>query len=221
MKHDLGQDCVYVMFDDTRRPSEGVRYGNKVYSPCTLLVNDEECKSINKLYERPSHETETRFIAAYQMIQQEYDYLWFIEYDVRCYGSYKEALGKCDHMDHDFLSNELQSVFEVPYWHYWDTWKTEIPKEHLWRCFFPVNRFTKRALAILCQETGKIQAFCETYTPTILSMHGMKMASFPTDMNGIMRWEEIPHNIYEHMPKERNKLYHPIKVRSQTPWYTN
>lgn len=136
-------------------------------------------------------------ILRYHMFNQNYDYLWLIEYDVRFTGDWNLFLDSYENDNADLLCCHLKLRSEEPNWYWWKSFDyrsnsslmdgcTELPIEaasnqgikHL-RCFLVVSRFSKAAISDLIKtHSGKWLAHQEFIVPTSLFFNGFKVRDF-------------------------------------------
>jgi hypothetical protein len=155
-----------------------------------------------------------------------FDYLWLIEYDVYCKGSFARALKPADNVDCDFLAKGRDDGFEVrkyckePRWCWWNDLFGQLSKmPHMLRkgCFFAVTRVTPRFIETVKANLGKSTGFCEIYFPCLCVANGLSYKALPYECIGDVRFQ--PDYKLEQLEKEAisDKLYHPLK---QNPGYT-
>jgi hypothetical protein len=232
MQQQLGAANVFLMFDETRGPinqphikwndTTGVAEG-----PAIITVNEEDCKRINQLHmvgERTgsANRVEAQICSCYKAIRKEYDYLWFIEYDVYS-NDYKQALGKFDHIAADMLTkgtaNNKQKAFRTSKqnknWFWWNSLVGDISKTPLQDqrgCFFPINRFSKRFLETLEANLSKSSGYCEVYFPTLCHISGLTLETMPLSTFAEFRYRpEITGEEFKKIKTTDYRLYHPVK----------
>jgi len=173
---------------------------------------------------------------------QDYDYYWYIEYDVRYSGKWSQFFNNFNNNDSDLITSYLRSYKEEPRWLLWYLNHTEltIPESERIRSFNPVMRISNKALTYLHESflDGWI-GHLEVLIPTLLHNNGFELEDFggsgkfcqkeninrnyigsENNLDGVldhgtMRYR--PHLIY--LGLKKNKLYHPIKPVKDTVKY--
>jgi hypothetical protein len=142
--------------------------------------------------------------------------LWLIEYDVYS-NDFKEALHPFNDVDADMLTKIYTSKYNWrnKKWFWWDKLEGEIsnvPMEQRRRCFFPINRFSKKFLQVIEQNLSKSSGYCEVYFPTLCHINGLILKSMPSNTFGTFRYQPaIPYHEIESIKKQDYRLYHPVK----------
>jgi hypothetical protein len=168
----------------------------------------------------------------------DYDFYWFIEYDVRYTGTWDSFFGPVRELDHDFVTTHIRWFAEEPDWDFWPTFghgAERVPNEQLLRSFNVIYRISNRALTFLDNILRDgWQGHHETLIITLLHRNGFKLldlggnGSFvsPQARNavytskgyrsgwlsplGTLRWR--PSRTRPGLRK--NKIYHPVKPKS-------
>lgn len=165
----------------------------------------------------------------------EYEWYWFVEYDVRYNGEWGSLLRSFESFDHDLITSHIRHFSEEPWWPWWDTLyhpSKKIEKNQYLRSFNPIYRMSNRSLKFIheAQKEGW-QGLYEVSFPTLLHIGGYRIMDFGGDgdftppgltnktytshglKNGLlnpfctMRWRPSSN----HAGLRRNKLYHAIK----------
>lgn len=224
MQAQLGAENVFLLFDETKAPIQQphIRWNNPAgvaQGPAIITINESDCLTINKLHQigeftGSEHRPEAQVYACYQAIKKDYDYLWFIEYDVYS-NNYKEVLGSLDGIQADILTTYTKTRRKDKRWFWWPNLIgpiSETPVRHRMGCLFPINRFSKKFLSVLEQNLSKNSGFCEVYFPTLCALSGLKLKSIPTNHLGIFRYRPILSGKEFHQINQTdNRLYHPLK----------
>ena len=176
---------------------------------------------------------------------RDYDYYWYIEYDVRYSGKWSQFFKHFNNNDSDLLTSYLRYYKEEPNWSHWYLNHPDltIPESERIRSFNPLMRISKKALTYLHESLmdGWI-GHLEVLIPTLLHQNGFEIEDFggsgkfcrkeninrhyiPSKNNlrgdldhGTMRYK--PHPVYLGLSK--NKLYHPVKpVKYTVIFYLN
>jgi hypothetical protein len=170
--------------------------------------------------------------------QRGYRHYWFVEYDVRFTGNWRDFFEQWSPSEMDLLTTHIRVNLQEPAW-YW--WGLEHPTKSIsvasrLRCFYPIFRISRPALEYLhqCLVDGWA-GHGEVLVPTLLFHGGFALEDFggtgpfvraenrekfyldsPTNAygelrEGTFRWRP---SMREPGP-EPGKLYHPIKTDSQ------
>lgn len=196
-----------------------------------IITSKEESEAIDPLinkYNLPTmyYRGESAYIRAAEGVTYlfgKFDYLWLIEYDVYCKGSFAKALKPADNVDCDFLAKgrddgyEVRKYWKEPRWCWWNDLFLEISKmPHMLRqgCFFAVTRVTPRFIETVRANLGISTGFCEVYFPCLCVANGLSYKALPWQCIGDVRYQ--PSFDFAELEKEAvpNKLYHPLKQNS-------
>lgn len=196
LRRDLGRERVFVVFDDTRGawtsrdPSVDLTEGADV-----LVVTDDACERENPMHRKGyGHDAaswsfwhpETAMVLAHEWLARERgvtaDLVWFVEYDVRCQGSFADVFAECDAIAGDVMAcgrsagdqSRLRLSSEDPGWCWWANGLEgeiagRVGREALVGCFFPVVRLSRAGAAALRAEFGRSTGFCEVYVSTLIA----------------------------------------------------
>ena len=173
---------------------------------------------------------------------RDYDYYWFIEYDVRYSGKWSQFFNNFNNNDSDLITSYLRYYKEESRWAHWYLNHPELTnsESELIRSFNPIMRISNKALTYLHESflDGWIGNL-EVLIPTLLHNNGFELEDFggsgkfcqKENINrhyigsenniygeldhGTMRYR--PHPIY--LGLRKNKLYHPIKPAKDTVKY--
>jgi hypothetical protein len=149
-----------------------------------------------------------------------FDYLWIIEYDLYCHGSFAEALKPCHHIEADLLAKgrddsiEKRRFYLDPHWVWWGDLWGELAKMPLMArtgCFFPIVRMSQRFIETLRENLGRSTGFSEVYFSNLCVAYGLKYKTIPWICIGDVRFQ--PDYTLEELQKTAlpNRLYHPVK----------
>jgi len=232
MQDQLGSENVFLLFDETNGPpaassikwnsAEGVSAG-----PAIITVNEADCQKINALHNEgefsgSKHKVEGQIYACYKAIKGDYDYMWFIEYDVFC-NNFHSALRPFDDVAADMLTKGSSSNYQKwirtyllnRKWFWWSGLEGEISRVSIFKrrgCFFPINRFSKRFLQVMEQNLSKSSGYSEVYFPTLCHVNGLVLKSLPLNLFSDFRYQpNITVKEIKNVKKEDNRLYHPVK----------
>jgi hypothetical protein len=171
---------------------------------------------------------------------RDYDYYWFVEFDVRYSGDWGSFFEIFSPFTHDFIASHIRRYDEEPLWHWWGTLRhpvKTIGQGNCLRSFNVIFRISNRGLVFIDREQRDgWEGFNEVSLPTLLHNGGYRILDFGGDgdftlpqlknrtytSHGLkdgwlnpfctMRWR--PSRVRAGLRK--NKLYHSIKPRSMT-----
>lgn len=141
-----------------------------------------------------------------------YRYIWTIEYDVYCQGSWEEYLNKYSNDESDFIANRLTKTNKKGIWY--NRFKAGTSKAaseryiDVYRTFNPIMRFSNKGLTYICDELkdGRIYGFYEWLYPTMLIYGGYTIKSIDEKY---MQYREESKNVEGELIN--GNLYHPLK----------
>lgn len=163
----------------------------------------------------------------------EYDFVYYMEFDVYYNGNIKEMFDDfaTNLKDYDMLTSKIRTYFQSTNWWWFDNnvdadirtnreW--DIPLEEWKRSVNPLTRFSTKAIDLLFKhyKTGPVKFF-EFFWITVISFNGLKYGDFGGTGDYVIKGYENKYyrNIsYVTAPqirfrqiREKNKLYHPVK----------
>lgn len=184
------------------------------------------------------HNMEYSFMSFYKE-HPKYNFYWLIEYDVYNTGNWYDLFSYYDknHKDVDLYTTHIN--YDLGDWQ--TTWKPIA--DYLWiksfnltnnikcKCFNPIDRFSNKALSILCDSYEKGDyGFFEIAMPTIFINNGLTLKVFgkTTEYNKDNRFVDdfsdehfefindetvqFEHKYRYKSELEEGKIYHPIKT---------
>lgn len=159
----------------------------------------------------------------------EYEYYWFIEYDVVYTGNWRNFFDYWDACNADFLTCHIKKQPSKPQWAWWDLEHPEetIELEKRVSSFNTIYRLSNEAIAFIDQKHREYwRGHEEVLIATLLHNNGFSLRDFggsgkfvlPDDLNKFyidgaankdksMRWRPS----FERPGRGKNKLYHPVK----------
>jgi hypothetical protein len=168
--------------------------------------------------------------------QPNFQYYWFIEYDVRYTGNWKDLFDGFADNPSDLLASHIRHQEEEPRWIFWKTLQLppgETLSGPMIRAFCPVQRLSARALRLLAVSVQEgWSGHFECLVPTLLAEKGYALSDFGGDGRyvpkgfrnryytsyswrdgnllhfGSMRFRPN-HDVIQ--PSGRALLYHPVK----------
>lgn len=165
----------------------------------------------------------------------DYDYYWVVEYDVRFSGNWNDFFTACMASAADLLCTTLTRYPETPDWYHWDSLTLPnkgIDRRDLVRGFFPICRFSNRALAQVHRDySAGAGGHQECLMPTLLYQAGLVLEDIggtgefvrPGNENRFYRNTPGEHDlspgsfvfrpVMHRTGQEPNMLWHPVKSR--------
>jgi hypothetical protein len=153
---------------------------------------------------------------------KDFEYIWFIEYDVYCKGSFAKALKPYNNdYDCDLLAKggddrySIRTVCTHPTWCWWRDLFGEISKTpYVDRrgSFLPVMRVSRKLIQVLTDNLGKSTGYCEVYIPTICVTSGLTYNIMRSSVFGVFRYRPTMTLVEAKLIAEQDKLYHPVKM---------
>ena len=257
LRTDCGEHRTYVMMDNTkggweasRGPLCAIDLPASLTLDNTFLVTDADCVAVNSIHDQGYRggntvvswmfwHPETAFVLCHDWLRAKekegscpsFEYVWFVEYDVRCAGSFHDALTICNEIKSDFMAcgtseggDRLRFASEDPSWCWFPRLDGEIAKrvQHMDRVgsFFPMVRISTPMSEALKSEFGKSTGFSEVYTSTLAAVTpGLTAKAMPATVLGSFRysptitrekWTQIE-SLRKNPTVEPPLLYHPIK----------
>lgn len=112
----------------------------------------------------------------------EYDFFWFIEFDVRYTGDWESLFRAFEKDDSDFITSHIRRLRDEPYWCWWDSLShpsKAIPRDQYVRSYNVIFRISKRALWYIheAQKDGW-RGHNEVSLPTLLLQGGFSITDF-------------------------------------------
>lgn len=153
-----------------------------------------------------------------------FKYYWFIEYDVKFTGNWKQLLEICSQNSCDFMAAQFLSYSKDPNWLFWEKMdlKDGFERKEPVRSLNPICRLSNRALKAIMesQEQGSL-GHNESLLATVVLNAGLSTGQIPKMFfNSICDGCGF-HPFETHRPGpeiliawRRNKIYHPIKSKS-------
>ncbi|MEI8176243.1 MAG: DUF3405 domain-containing protein, partial [Candidatus Omnitrophota bacterium] len=135
-----------------------------------------------------------------------FDYYWKVEFDVRFVGEWSDFFDRFAHDDSDFLATEIKTPRTCPDWR-WEQLVSPVPFNERIGCFFPVTRFSRKALEVLDRSyRAGIDGFCEVAVPTTLKSEGLSINDLGRSCydGSTLGWKRFHR-------RKRGYLHHPVK----------
>jgi len=200
---------VVMLYDNSRKDFKPSKVG-----PQYVLFDTDDLKQIGYCVHEKSavwYNGDYPLLHFYKQYPN-YQYYWMIEYDVHFKGHWRIFFDAYYHDNSDLLAAHVRTPNQEPQWGWWDHHNLDVKSESQRGVFFPVMRFSNRALKFLDEKykSGK-WGFCEVVVPTLLHTHGYKISDLGEtfyDRKGFRPITRIPLEPLFLLPK--NKLYHPV-----------
>lgn len=152
-----------------------------------------------------------------------FEYYWFVEWDVAYSGNWSYLCSKHDSNDADYISYSFMTNTSVePGWFHNGQWNfktiSNFKQEELVKTFNPIMRLSKRALDHLDDvfKNGN-SGFYEIFLGSVLKRDGYRLDGFlehgdltPDGFIYLPGGRSIDFNITKVIP---NRLYHPVKTQ--------
>ena len=165
----------------------------------------------------------------------EFAYYWFVEYDVRFSGAWRDFFSAFEHSDADFLSTSIRRASRDPNWMHWPTLhppenENPPPVDEMLCSFMPIFRISHRGLQMIDRAYREgWTGHCEASWPTILYRAGCSIEDIGGD--GEFVRPQNRNRFYTNNPSDvdlapgsvvfrpvrwkagssRNRLWHPVK----------
>jgi hypothetical protein len=221
LQKDVGFSNCYLLMDDTHHPepihSIYSRW-NHIVPHCPIIyINYEECCQVNKLHSSNKEQVESQLYILSKCIQQDYDYLYLIEYDVFCDGNWKTTLDKNNSLTDDFLATHVENYnsYNMLRWGHWFHLKGpkrfKPKRQDRVKSFFPITRYSKKGIQLLQSKIGIYTGFCEIYIPSLFKQNQFTYNNIETICIG-KHWifTEEDKSLFKPLLYNDNKLLHPI-----------
>jgi len=217
---ELGVNNCYLMMDETNliKPyhSNVSRYTNPNKDTNIIYIHWKDCCQVNKLHKNNKEQVESQLYILYKLIPQEFDYLYFIEYDVYCDGNWKETLEKNNSYSHDFLATHVDD-YRIQHisWGHWFNLKgskqLKPKREHRVKSFFPITRYSTLFFKMLEKQIGRYTGFCEIFIPSLVKQQHLTYGNLNLDCIG-HHWifTDDEKDQFKPLLMNHNTLLHPV-----------
>jgi len=167
---ELGQDTFLLVDDSNANVSlpGAVRLVGSAYAPHhkVLLYNEQEARSACQFHKSNELQKHTSVALLHAYLQPiRWRFIWVIERDAVCHGSWKECLGPVADRDTDFLTVGMVAQYSQsmswPWWTAMEGQLSSISLDSRFSSFFPVVRCSKRMVADLHQQLDNSGGFSE------------------------------------------------------------
>lgn len=200
-----------------------------------VTVSEADCIALNSLHNVGREQGSlfkieghmvaiSKFLSANTHIFDPMEYMWFIEYDVHCHGSFKTIFDKVANSKADLLmkgsddTNEIRTVINEPYWVWWENGLqgeiAAIHPVHRRGGFLPIMRVSNRFVKCIEHNLGTSSGFFEIYLPTLCYLNKLSLEALPEDIFGMFTWRQVHMSVpaIEYYFEPTNILFHPVKT---------
>lgn len=222
LRNQCGSDNVFLLFDDTQTPfPDTTAPTTRLSAPNpdpkvrTVLTNFNECISFNKLHRSNKEQVESQIGIFGKLCPVDYDFVWFIEYDVYCDGDWAKVFDvvQAKKKTTDFMATK---VFEYKDYILWNHWFAitgrrydRPPLTERVKGFFPIVRISTALMKEIHDNMGVYSGFSEVYIPTLTKQRGLTYGNLPDSIIGPVFDFFLEKNVKIETHLE-NKLYHPV-----------
>jgi hypothetical protein len=215
MRNELDDANVFLAFDESRgRLADIDPYFAEANAHAIIALTQDMCSTNvpNGMHDSMWANVDCTVVESSRFVlarRPDMQYMWLVESDVYCNGSYRTAFAHAHSLAHDFLATNVEEYGDNNnhQWVWWDNLKGDIagtPRTDQVKSFFPITRFSRAMLAAVTAEYGRSSGFCEVFFPTLARKRGLTFASLPAEM-GIIQYDEINSRVPAHTD---NMLYH-------------
>jgi hypothetical protein len=231
-----GSPDVWLLLDSRTTGGDTI---SKRYKRCFIVDQTDIFQRLSYLqFEGFSSSYHTHLpLLDFYLSHPEYDFYWFIEYDVRYSGNWESLLRAFEKFDSDFITSHIRRFKDEPEWYWWDTFHNpskRIPKNQYVRSINVIFRISNRALDYInkAQKNGWM-GHNEVSLPTLLLHNGYTIMDFGGDgefvppglKNKVYTSNSLKNGVLNPFCTLRyrpscsrvglisNKIYHPIKPR--------
>jgi len=183
-----------------------------------LLLDEESMKKYNSLHTDNWYNIDSLLGYLY-VNRSEYDYYWFIEYDVRFSGDWADFFHHYDskNITDAILINGMWKFNGDSSWWVWDNlnWKDEKLMEERYAAFVFVARCSRHLMQCVHDNIGISSGYAEVYLATFCSDQGLSCSSVDKKFRGsicdtVQKISAAQYNQLKH--EEPNKLFHKVHL---------
>lgn len=235
---DFGNSCILYHVKD------GVKINQKILDLPHYICTDSSISKVGYPTYSPNNSLRpgsAHFLLIQFYREHVYKNYWFIEYDVRFHGKWRDFFHYFNNCKEDFITSHIRRYEEEAEWIYWSSISHPIEKiqtSELLRSFNPIFRISYPALEYIDNiYQKKWKGHYELTFPTFLQNGGFKIRDFGG--NGSFVYSEDKNRFYidptscwmkdgsmrfcdPHLwlfNKPRNKLFHPIKPNEKQRYF--
>jgi hypothetical protein len=220
LQNDFDRDNVFFLLDTTNLEEIPQNINNLLQFDITIA---EKIDPFIHSFNLPGlgYRFESKMLYSHYNISKEkqYDYIWFIEYDVWCNGSFAKALEYTKDIHCDLLTKGGDTLYEIRRQpkHHWCWWNdlfgelSDLPMSQRVGGFLPVMRVSTALLDLLHKNLGVSTGFCEIYIPTLCVANGLSYKTLHPNIFGIFQYRPILFLQDVVKYKQNHTLWHPVK----------
>lgn len=217
IQDDCPDDDVFLLYDATHCPIE-------TDSPHVFIVSEADARKTTYPFINFWYHGDYPLLLFYKH-RPEYEYYWMIDHDVRFTGCWRTLFDSIPQSD--FAGTDVARYHSSKDWFWWRE-KDYIPLDDRLRvkAFFPVVRFSNRALNLLDRHRGKgANGFLEWAPTTILNSENYSIIDLgdhgeftPSSCRGhfyspdTFKWRPV----MEQAGQAPDWLYHPVRESTET-----
>jgi hypothetical protein len=221
LQDDFQANNVYMLLDTTNgEPQQPIAN--------LLSFSSRKARKIDPFFDEfnlpgMGYRFESKMIYADREIRRhrDFQYIWFIEYDVYCKGSFAKALKPYANYHCDLLAKGGDDRYAIrtfcthPLWCWWGDLFGEIamtPYVNRTGSFLPVMRVSRQLIQLLTDNLGRSTGYCEVYIPTLCVTSGLTYKTLMPPVFGKFRYRPVMTLDEVEQIAEQDKLYHPVKI---------
>lgn len=129
----------------------------------------------------------------FRRLNPEFDYIYFVEYDILYTGEWKNFFAHFQESDASFLTTSIAPKSEVPVWEHFATFQPDrpLPETHIIRGFMPICRYSTEGLLALEERYRRgWRGHHEVLVPTAILDAGLKLEDFGGDGSFVRKGNE-------------------------------
>lgn len=209
LKASCGVEADVVLLYHGSRNDPGVR---DLDEADVFAHSDEDCEALGLPFESVWFNGHYPLLV-FARARPGYAWHWMLEYDVRFTGQWSDLLLRSfSDDDADLLATDVRHNSSQPNWYWWPHRSNDLALNELWACFFPLLRFTSRALQTLdlAHQSGT-HGFCEVVVPSVLIRAGLVVRDLNVTQENLYNrrtWRWRPYR--RRTGSGRAMLYHPV-----------
>lgn len=190
MQADLGHQRVWILCDVTHGIPDELPQTSRL-----VKTTEDECRAVNPLHHTSYYNAETVFLLFDEWVSDDYDYVWFIEYDVRCIGNWRSALTAAvssaplaDWVAKSCFDPRPPPRDNADFTDSVDN-LTGAQLTEIRQSLFSTVRCSRRLLQFFRNKYfGRLTAYCELLLPTVAYHHGFVITTLDESVAGAHFW---------------------------------
>ncbi len=222
LKEELADRAQTTIVAEAGTPVPEALLAETVFFDFQQLASDAPRVLGSRVVPGNSHLTMLAFFRS----RPEFDYYWYIEYDVVFTGAWCTLLDAWSDDTSDLLAPHLRTYSQEPDWPWWRSLRVPAAaaENGLVRAFMPIYRISRRALeSIEAAVRDGCSGHFEALIPTVLQAELLQISDLgegrfytsSTSPDGELRQGTMRYRPFHARPLlGRNLLYHPVKPES-------